>query len=90
VLNPHDEPGRLTLHPSHGRGEDRNRVAAAAGRGQARMARVLWVCDAMHGNTESTANGFKTRRFDNMRSEVEMRSICMPPQARVWAVCTWN
>jgi 3-deoxy-7-phosphoheptulonate synthase len=25
----------------------------------------------MHGNTESTSNGFKTRRFDNIRSEVE-------------------
>jgi 3-deoxy-7-phosphoheptulonate synthase len=34
--------------------------------------RVLWVCDAMHGNTESTSNGFKTRRFDNIRNEVEL------------------
>ena len=25
----------------------------------------------MHGNTESTANGYKTRRFDNIRSEIE-------------------
>jgi 3-deoxy-7-phosphoheptulonate synthase len=33
--------------------------------------RVLWVCDAMHGNTESTSNGYKTRRFDNILGEVE-------------------
>ncbi len=33
--------------------------------------RVLWVCDPMHGNTESTANGYKTRRFANIASEVE-------------------
>jgi 3-deoxy-7-phosphoheptulonate synthase len=33
--------------------------------------RVLWVCDPMHGNTESTANGYKTRRFGNIRSELE-------------------
>ena len=33
--------------------------------------RVLWVCDPMHGNTESTSNGYKTRRFDNIRGEVE-------------------
>ena len=33
--------------------------------------RVLWVCDPMHGNTESTRNGFKTRRFDNIRSELD-------------------
>jgi len=25
----------------------------------------------MHGNTESTSNGFKTRRFDNIRGELE-------------------
>jgi len=33
--------------------------------------RVLWISDPMHGNTESTSNGFKTRRFANIRSEVE-------------------
>jgi 3-deoxy-7-phosphoheptulonate synthase len=32
---------------------------------------VLWVCDPMHGNTESTANGIKTRRFDNILSELQ-------------------
>jgi 3-deoxy-7-phosphoheptulonate synthase len=33
--------------------------------------RVLWVADPMHGNTESTSNGHKTRRFDNIRGELE-------------------
>ena len=32
---------------------------------------MLWICDPMHGNTESTSNGFKTRRFANIRGEVE-------------------
>lgn len=32
---------------------------------------MLWICDPMHGNTESTSNGFKTRRFDNIRGELE-------------------
>src|SRR5690606_1214372 len=31
---------------------------------------VLWVCDPMHGNTETTAEGKKTRRFDNIRNEL--------------------
>jgi 3-deoxy-7-phosphoheptulonate synthase len=31
---------------------------------------VAWVCDPVHGNTESV-NGFKTRRYDNIRAEVE-------------------
>src|SRR5574337_582560 len=33
--------------------------------------RVLWVCDPMHGNTEKLGNGVKTRRFANIRSELE-------------------
>jgi 3-deoxy-7-phosphoheptulonate synthase len=32
---------------------------------------VLWVCDPMHGNTESTQSGLKTRRFENIVSELE-------------------
>jgi 3-deoxy-7-phosphoheptulonate synthase len=31
---------------------------------------VTWVCDPVHGNTESV-NGFKTRRYENIRAEVE-------------------
>ena len=33
---------------------------------------MLWVCDPMHGNTENTsATAYKTRRFDNIRGELE-------------------
>jgi len=32
---------------------------------------VLWVCDPMHGNTETTADGIKTRRFEKILHEVE-------------------
>ena len=32
---------------------------------------MLWVCDPMHGNTETTASGVKTRRFDNVVAELE-------------------
>lgn len=30
---------------------------------------VTWVCDPMHGNTESVA-GYKTRRYERIRQEV--------------------
>jgi 3-deoxy-7-phosphoheptulonate synthase len=30
---------------------------------------VTWVCDPMHGNTESVA-GYKTRRYERIRAEV--------------------
>ena len=32
---------------------------------------VLWICDPMHGNTESTREGYKTRRFDNIVEELK-------------------
>jgi 3-deoxy-7-phosphoheptulonate synthase len=32
---------------------------------------VLWVCDPMHGNTETLASGVKTRRFENILSELQ-------------------
>ena len=38
---------------------------------QAMGAHVLWICDPMHGNTESTRGGFKTRRFDNIVAELK-------------------
>ena len=34
-------------------------------------AEVLWVCDPMHGNTETTSSGHKTRRFDNILAELD-------------------
>jgi Class-II DAHP synthetase family len=30
---------------------------------------VTWVCDPMHGNTETVSN-YKTRRYENIRAEV--------------------
>jgi 3-deoxy-7-phosphoheptulonate synthase len=71
VLNPNNEPGRLTLIHRFGAKaiEDclPELIKAAGETGSP----VLWVCDPMHGNTESTADGTKTRRFDNIVAELE-------------------
>ena len=32
---------------------------------------VLWVCDPMHGNTRTLADGTKTRHFDDIVGELE-------------------
>lgn len=32
---------------------------------------VAWICDPMHGNTEKSNSGYKTRRFDNILGEVK-------------------
>ena len=34
--------------------------------------RALWLCDPMHGNTQSTSTGVKTRRFDDILAEVHL------------------
>ena len=31
---------------------------------------MTWVCDPMHGNTITSASGYKTRRFDDVIDEV--------------------
>ena len=71
VLNPGDEPGRLALICRMGATRVAERLPPLLEAVRREGRRVLWVCDPMHGNTEATSNGYKTRRFDNVRSEIE-------------------
>ncbi|NLW97635.1 class II 3-deoxy-7-phosphoheptulonate synthase [Luteimonas wenzhouensis] len=71
VLNPDDEPGRLGLIHRMGASQVAEKLPPLLDAVKREGRRVLWICDAMHGNTESTSNGYKTRRFDNIRSEIE-------------------
>jgi len=71
TLNPNNEPGRLTLiHRMGAKAIDEYlpRLIEAV---QATGSTVLWICDPMHGNTETASSGHKTRRFDNIASELE-------------------
>jgi 3-deoxy-7-phosphoheptulonate synthase len=70
VLNPGNEPGRLTLITRFGAKHIEAHLPRVIRAVRATGARVLWICDPMHGNTESTAEGYKTRRFDNIRAEL--------------------
>jgi 3-deoxy-7-phosphoheptulonate synthase len=70
VLNPHNEPGRLTLITRFGAKNVDTHLPRLIRAVRATGAGVVWVCDPMHGNTETTAEGFKTRRFDNIRAEL--------------------
>ncbi len=71
ILNPEDEPGRLTFIHRMGAAQIAEKLPPLLDAVRRDGRRVLWVCDAMHGNTESTPNGYKTRKFDNIRSELE-------------------
>lgn len=71
ALNPDNEPGRLTFIHRMGAAKVASELPQHLEAMRREGRRVLWVADPMHGNTESTSNGFKTRRFDNIRSELE-------------------
>ena len=70
ILNPSNEPGRLTLIHRMGAGKIVQHLPPLIDAVRAAGHKVLWICDPMHGNTQSTASGVKTRRFDDILSEV--------------------
>jgi 3-deoxy-7-phosphoheptulonate synthase len=71
ILNPQNQPGRLTFIHRFGAKDIEQRLPDMIRAVRATGAPVLWVCDPMHGNTETTSGGIKTRRFDNILAEVE-------------------
>jgi 3-deoxy-7-phosphoheptulonate synthase len=71
TLNPDDEPGRLTLIHRFGANRVVSELPPLVEAVRATGKTVLWVCDPMHGNTEATASGRKTRNFDNILAELE-------------------
>jgi len=70
VLHPDDEPGRLTLIHRFGSGNVRDHLPRLIDVVKRSGKTVNWTVDAMHGNTETTADGIKTRRFENVLSEI--------------------
>jgi len=71
LLNPNNEPGRLSLIHRMGSAHIAGHLPRLLEAVDRADANVVWICDPMHGNTESTSNGYKTRRFENIRSELE-------------------
>ena len=83
VLDPQQRARPAHADPPLGRRQGRRRSCRRSSRPCARpAARVLWVCDPMHGNTETTPSGIKTRRFDNIVSELE-QAFELHTQARL-------
>ncbi len=71
-LNPDNEAGRLTLIHRMGRAHIEKGLPPLLDVVKREGRRVLWVADPMHGNTESTRGGVKTRRFENIMGELEL------------------
>jgi 3-deoxy-7-phosphoheptulonate synthase len=70
LLNPWDEPGRLTLISRMGAEGVRRHLPPLLRAVQKAGRRVVWLCDPMHGNTISTASKIKTRSFDAILAEL--------------------
>ena len=70
ILNPENEPGRLTLICRFGADKVEDglptllRTVTREGRA------VVWSCDPMHGNTVKASSGLKTRPFERIMSEI--------------------
>ncbi len=70
-LNPENEPGKLVLIVRFGASKVADGLPPLIEAVRATGREVVWMVDPMHGNTESTDNGYKTRNYDNILSELE-------------------
>jgi len=71
ILNPKDEPGRLTLICRFGADRIAKQLPAMIRAVKKAGRTVVWSCDPMHGNTVTAATGYKTRPFESIVAEVE-------------------
>ncbi|NEX92212.1 3-deoxy-7-phosphoheptulonate synthase class II [Caulobacter sp. 17J65-9] len=70
-INPNNEPGRLTLIGRFGADKIADRLPRLMAATKREGRSVVWSTDPMHGNTLKAANGYKTRPFDRVLSEVK-------------------
>jgi 3-deoxy-7-phosphoheptulonate synthase len=70
-LDPHRVDGRVTLVSRMGNQLVRELLPPIIEAITRSGHRVVWQCDPMHGNTEESPSGHKTRHFDRIMDEVE-------------------
>ena len=71
ILNPENEPGRLTLIHRFGCERIVTCLPPLIEAVRSTGSPVLWCCDPMHGNTRMTNGGVKTRDLAEILSEVD-------------------
>jgi 3-deoxy-7-phosphoheptulonate synthase len=70
ILNPADEPGRLTLICRFGDDKVDKHLPRLIRAVQKEGRTVVWSCDPMHGNTITSNTGYKTRPFNRVLNEI--------------------
>ena len=71
ILNPDNDPGRMTLISRFGANNVEKYLPKLIKAVKKEGLNVIWSCDPMHGNTIKAATGFKTRPFDSVLKEVK-------------------
>jgi len=71
ALNPKNENGRLTLISRMGKDKVASLLPPLVKKVKESGRNVIWSCDPMHGNTVKSPNGYKTRPFNDILSEVK-------------------
>ena len=71
TLNPQNEAGRLNLIVRMGADKIADHFPKLLKKVESEGKKIVWSCDPMHGNVEKADNGYKTRDFDNILSEVK-------------------
>ena len=69
-LNPLNQAGRLTLIARMGSSEIQKKLRPLISAVKKSGLIVGWCCDPMHGNTVKASSGFKTRKMDDIMTEV--------------------
>ncbi len=71
LLNPSNQEGKIVLIHRMGATLVGEKLRDVLSHIAEESLNVVWCCDPMHGNTETTDSGLKTRRFTNILSELE-------------------
>ncbi len=71
MLNPWNEPGKLTLITRFGRDNIERYLPPLIEEIQRSGRKVTWLSDPMHGNTFTSDSGYKTRKYEDIIAELE-------------------
>ncbi|KAJ7586359.1 DAHP synthetase [Mycena floridula] len=80
IVNPDKESGRVTLITRYSATKIDEHLPGHISIVQESGHPVIWVCDPMHGNTQTSSSGLKTRNFGTIISEL---TSCL----RIHAAC---
>lgn len=72
TLNPDNDAGRIVLITRFGARNIQTMLPPLIEHIQKLKANVTWMSDPMHGNTENSPNGYKTRSFDTIVEELKL------------------